>query len=303
MSDDVMTAIQDFEKVLDGHNGHPNLITSGDVEKARAALYDFITAQETAEVVELRASLADETQKWAKMFEERGNASEHFRHEAARLAEYAEQFKADALRYRFLRDNFANNDWGTGSINFGWNAPMGGGGSLEATLAMFRKSLDDAIDALSKNTVEVEIALGPDDKWGAVRCSRCGGGEFYQPALSGTDSRAVAVNARSGDTPHVERGPGFEAFRWTGDQRTFEAAFGQTCPVDAGEKLSVPSGTPGQFLRVWCGSWVIRRKDGKCFVLSDDNYRYAQEEWHAFPPYAPALPGVGSSGTANATEG
>lgn len=118
--------------------------------------------------------------------------------------------------------------------------------------------------ALSKNTVEVGIELGPDDKW-----------------------RAVPTDA------NVERGPGFEAFRWTGDLKAFEAAFGAVCAVDAGEKLSVPNGV-GQYLRVWCGSWVIRRKDGECFVLADKHYRYAQEEWHAFTPYGTAVLGVGN---------
>lgn len=59
MTDDAQTAIEEFEKVVDGHNGHPNLITTGDVDAARKALYDFITQAEMAEVEELRRRLAE----------------------------------------------------------------------------------------------------------------------------------------------------------------------------------------------------------------------------------------------------
>ncbi len=71
------------------------------------------------------------------------------------------------------------------------------------------------------------------------------------------------------DTERPEDGRiAIRAYRWDGDLRAFESWFGEPCPVDSGERISVPTGEPGRWLRVWVGSWVVRHAD-RNFVMID----------------------------------
>lgn len=195
------------------------------------------------------------------------------KHENRDLREYAGELARIAQEFM---DAFGPAEWGT---------PEHG---AEIMHPICKKAYNGFRAALSKNT----STDAPESRQGTDSSEP----KNSYPAASGaTLSDSSGASGASTNSDDVERGPGFEAFRWTGHLRSFEAEFGQTCSVDFGEKLSVPSGVQGQYLRVWCGSWVIRRKDGKCFVLSDDNYRYAQEEWHAFTPYGTAVLGVGNA--------
>lgn len=67
----------------------------------------------------------------------------------------------------------------------------------------------------------------------------------------------------------TKSGVHLDAYRWDGDQRAFEAWFGEPCPVDFGEQISVPSGRQGHYLRVWLGSWILRNAD-RCWAIPDD---------------------------------
>lgn len=70
-----------------------------------------------------------------------------------------------------------------------------------------------------------------------------------------------------------------DAFQWIGDLDAFEQWYGARCPVDFGGQISVPTGEPGRYLRVWCDSWIIRRGE-RCDVLSDWAMRYMMDEFH-----------------------
>lgn len=75
--------------------------------------------------------------------------------------------------------------------------------------------------------------------------------------------RAEQPHARGHSEPSKQERPSdgriaIRAYRWNGDLRAFEAWFGEKCPVDSGGQVSVPSGEPGRWLRVWCGSWVVK---------------------------------------------
>jgi hypothetical protein len=70
--------------------------------------------------------------------------------------------QTDAERYRWLRERHIVNDWGDGSLSFHWRAPLDGGGSLDRTLAMYRDSLDAAIDA-ARTTDQQSAREGLDE--------------------------------------------------------------------------------------------------------------------------------------------
>lgn len=80
-----------------------------------------------------------------------------------------------------------------------------------------------------------------------------------------------------------------DAFQWTGDLDAFERWFGSRCPVDFGGQISVPSGE-GRYLRVWCGSWIIRCGE-RCDVLSDWAMRYMMDEYNMDLQKPPMPPG------------
>jgi hypothetical protein len=70
--------------------------------------------------------------------------------------------------------------------------------------------------------------------------------------------------------PHGQK---LDAFQWTGDLAAFGHWFGEFMPVDAYERISIPADAARtKWHAVWHGSWIVRR-EGRCFVFSDDAYR------------------------------
>lgn len=81
-------------------------------------------------------------------------------------------------------------------------------------------------------------------------------------------------------SPHLENAvvPKYDAFQWTGDLIAFERWFGERLAVDFGGQISVPVHKSeegkwfGPWLRVWCGSWVIRH-EGRNHTVTDAVYK------------------------------
>lgn len=85
------------------------------------------------------------------------------------------------------------------------------------------------------------------------------------------EASAAAAAARGEVVPRVV--PRFDAFQWKGDRRAFEDWFGAVCPIDGGERISVPTNSDrSAWLRVWVGSWIIRH-EGECYCVTDAVYR------------------------------